>query len=33
VLKVDAPMVSDTVVRRLTQTANQLHLKPKVVAG
>ncbi|MBU1286963.1 MAG: Ppx/GppA family phosphatase [Alphaproteobacteria bacterium] len=31
VLKVDAPMVSDTVVRRLAQTANQLRLKPKVV--
>ena len=33
VLKVDAPMVSDTVVRRLTQSANQLHLKPRVVVG
>ena len=31
VLKVDAPMVSDTVLRRLSQTANQLRLKPKVV--
>ncbi|WP_340693646.1 Ppx/GppA family phosphatase [Hyphomonas sp.] len=32
VLKVDEPMVSDTVLRRLTQTANQLRLKPTVVA-
>jgi exopolyphosphatase / guanosine-5'-triphosphate,3'-diphosphate pyrophosphatase len=32
VLKVDEPMVSDTVVRRLSQTANQLRLKPVVVA-
>ncbi|KCZ94054.1 Ppx/GppA family phosphatase [Hyphomonas johnsonii MHS-2] len=32
VLKVDAPMVSDTVIRRLSQTANQLRLTPKVVA-
>lgn len=31
VLKVDEPMVSDTVLRRLTQTANQLRLKPTVV--